>query len=275
MHRRDVRPALRPFVASVWATDGGDGDAGARGVARELSLPTGAMHVAIRLDAPLRVHADLDDRIGREVGLAVVGGARTRPYVRDISRPVTSVGAMLRPGAARLLFGVPAGELADRHTRLDDLWGAGGVEIARERIARAATPAARLDAFEDELAARLPRVRGVHPAVAHALAQLDASAEIRAIVDETGYSHRRFIALFRDEVGLAPKQYARVRRLQRALALLSQTPRDLARIALAAGYADQSHWNREFRALTALSPGRYRALAPALINHVPLRDRSI
>src|SRR4051812_39285919 len=111
--------ALRPFVTMLWASDAPPEP----GVTRERMLPTGAMHVVFRLDdAPLRLFDDLGDEVGRSVGHAMVGGARSRFYVRDVSLRTRSVGAMLRPGAAPLVLGIPAAELAEHHTPLADLW---------------------------------------------------------------------------------------------------------------------------------------------------------
>jgi AraC-like DNA-binding protein len=264
MLQRAPRPELLPFISRLWAADehapGGD---------RELVLPTGAMHVVIRLDHPLRLFDGPGTADPRTVGHAIVGGARAAPYVRDVSQPVASVGAQLRPGVAELLLGVPAVELAGRHTRLDDLWGRAAHEL-RERLVLAGDPRQRLDLFEAALVARLPRVRALHPAVAHALGQFATTGDIAAIVDEVGYSHRQFISVFRHAVGLGPKQYCRVQRLQRAIAGLS-VQGSLAGVAVAAGFSDQAHLTREFRELAGVSPGEYRALAPAAGNHVPLR----
>lgn len=261
MIRRAPRRELSPFIARVWACD--DPAQGHR----EVVLPTGAMHVVIRLDPPLRV---FDGEEPRTIGHAIIGGARASAYVRDVSRPVCSVGAELRPGAAELLLGVPAVELAERHTRLDDVWGRFADEL-RERLAAAGDPQRRLDAFEAALLARLPRVRAIHPAVAHALARFAARDDVAAVVDDVGYSHRRFIALFRDAVGLSPKRYCRVQRLQRAIASIPTRP--LAEVAIDAGYSDQAHLSRELRELTGLSPGEYRARMPVAGNHVPLDER--
>ena len=75
----------------VWVSDGANASATAT---RELVLPTGAMHLVVRVsDHLLRIFDDLDDRLGNVVSTAVVGGARTAPYIRDISEPTRSVGA--------------------------------------------------------------------------------------------------------------------------------------------------------------------------------------
>lgn len=267
MRSRPACPALRPFVQTLWASD-----AGAPAAARERVLPTGTAHLAFRLSAPLRVFRDEADTTGVSVGQAILGGPRDSFYVRDVSCPSASVGAQLRPGMGALLLGAPADAIAGRHTPLEDVWGKDAAR-ALERLAAAASPAARIDLLEAILLARLPRIRGVHPAVAAALGRLsaDPAAEVSEIVEASGVSHRHFIQVFRAAVGLSPKVFARVQRFQRAIAQLT-APRApaAATIALDAGYADQPHFGREFRAMSGLTPSRYRARIPAASNHVPI-----
>ncbi len=271
MLTRPPHPALRPFVSAVWTSSGAAGDAAIAGVARERVLPTGTVHVVFRGDGdPLRVFDDVDDRLGRTIGCALVGGPRASYYVRDVARPADSVGAMLHPGVAPLLFGLPAADLADRHVALDELWGP-GAEEARARIMTARGPAARLEALERELRARLPTVRGIHPAVATALACFADGGAVGDAVDASGYSHRHFIALFRDAVGLTPKVYGRVLRFGRVLAVLAGRPAiPWAEVAGHAGYADQPHFVREFRAFAGVAPGQYRASSVREAHHLPI-----
>ncbi len=254
-------PALRPFVQTLWAS------ASAPTAERERVLPTGAMHLVLRLsDTPLRVYADARDPIGRTIGCAVIGGARATAYIRDVSQPVVSVGAMLRPGAAELLFNVPAHALAECHTTLDAVWGRAAAEF-RDEIRAEASLAAQLAKFEALLAARLPRIRGIDPVVAHALARFAMTTDVAAVVAETGYSHRHFIEQFRRGVGLSPKVYCRVQRFQRAIVAAPSLA--WADVAADAGYSDQPHLVRDFRAIAGMTPSRYRAVAPGS-RHVPI-----
>ena len=264
---RKPNAALSPYVAMLWASDAPPEP----GVTRERMLPTGAMHVVFRLDdAPLRLFADLDDAVGTTVGHAMVGGARSRFCVRDVSLRTRSVGAMLRPGTAPLVLGLPAAELAERHTPLADLWR--DADEVRARLTEESSPDARIDLLEAILLARLPRVRAMHPAVAEALARFaNDDTDVAAVVARTGYSHRRFIELFRGAVGLAPKTFCRLGRFQRVLERAARGGSSWTQIALDAGYSDQSHLHRDFAAFAGLAPGRYRALAPTSANHVPIR----
>ena len=262
-------PALRPFVRMLWFSD--ERARTRNGLtARERVLPTGTMSLVFRVsDHPLRLF-DTDGNESRTVGHAIVGGTRTSYYVRDVSQPTQSVGAQLHPGAAELLLGVPAGELAERHTRLDDLWGHAADE-ARERLALAGSLEAALDLLQTLLTGRLPRVRGIHPAVAHALARFATTSHVNTVVNESGYCHRRFIALFRESVGLSPKVYCRVLRFQSAIDQIAHDPEaPWANLAAMSGYSDQAHFTRDFRTFTGFTPGAYRRMRPTAKNHVPI-----
>jgi AraC-like DNA-binding protein len=266
--RRLPLPRLRPFIKDLWISGRGAPADGTE--AREFSLPTGVMHLVFRVGGgPVLLFDRADDARARNLGSEVVGGTRSSFYVRDISTAAISVGAQLQPGAAQALFGAPASELAERHTPLADLWGPRAAE-ARERLAEAGSPERMVDTLEAILAERLPRIRALHPAVALALERFTMAGRVEAVVEETGYSHRRFIALFAQSVGLTPKRYARVLRFNGALRRLAANAQ--ARwvdVALDAGFSDQSHFAREFVAFAGMTPEQYRRAAPPHSHHVP------
>ncbi|ACY15115.1 helix-turn-helix domain-containing protein [Haliangium ochraceum] len=276
--RAPIAP-LRPWVRQIWASAAPAPAARARPAdARERVLPTACAHLAFRIGgAPLRTFASEDADDARTVGSAVLGGPRASAYLRDVSAPGGSVGAQLLPGATLLLFGAPAHELAERHLPLDDLWGAAAGRL-RDALGEAdGRPARQLELLEAALLERLPRVRAMHPAVAHALARFGqpdgdaAVARVARVARESGYSHRHFAALFRDSVGLSPKPYCRVLRMRAFVEHAARAPAaPLVELALGAGYADQSHLGRELRAIAGLTPAAYLAAAPARPYHVPL-----
>jgi transcriptional regulator GlxA family with amidase domain len=71
-------------------------------------------------------------------------------------------------------------------------------------------------------------------------------------------SERQLRRRFLDAVGYGPKTLARVLRFQHFLQLGSG-PGDLARLAFAAGYADQAHLTRECRRLAGRTPAELLA----------------
>ena len=270
MHlKRLPTPPLRPFVALVWSS--GNHTAGRyKAPAREHVLPAGMMHVVFRLtDGPLRIFG-AGDREGQPAGDSMIGGVRSRFYVREMSGPSCSVGAVLRPGASELLFGTGADALAERHTPLDDVWGA-PARLVHERMLETDDPENRLALLEATLLQRLPRVRVMHPGIASAIDQMHSLQSVEAAVKLSGVSHRQFISLFRRTVGLTPKTYLRVLRFQSALRSFRHgKAQTLASLAAETSYSDQAHFNREFRAFSGVTPAAYQRLASKEMNHLPV-----
>jgi AraC-like DNA-binding protein len=269
--KRSPNAILRPFVSQIWTSSGADASPAAP--ARELVLPTGAMHLVLRLcdSPPLRIFRRAEDAVGDVVGCAVIGGPRAAPYIKDISSPAPSVGALLRPGAAALIIGAPAAAFSHSHTPLEHVWGAAAVAEMRERLSAARSESSRLDLFEAFLASRLPGMRGINPLIARAVARLDGAGRVGDAVRDCGWSHRQFTKVFRETVGLGPKTYSRLMRFGRTLDRLTAEPQlAWADLAAVEGYADQAHFTREFRAFAGVSPGLYRRIAPASARHVPI-----
>lgn len=98
------------------------------------------------------------------------------------------------------------------------------------------------------------------PALAAALAALDAPALVGKTAAAHGFGQRRFDRAIRRATGLSPRHLARIFRLQRLLAAVMADPAiSLAELAVSANFADQPHMTRETRALTGLSTGRLLA----------------
>ncbi|MCA1605812.1 MAG: helix-turn-helix domain-containing protein, partial [Acidobacteria bacterium] len=77
--------------------------------------------------------------------------------------------------------------------------------------------------------------------------------------------------LFSRTVGLTPKLYCGVLRFQRVVELTAaKQSASRVDVALAAGYSDQPHFNRQFREFAGVTPSEYDELSPLSPNHVPI-----
>lgn len=71
-------------------------------------------------------------------------------------------------------------------------------------------------------------------------------------------SRFHFLRLFKLSTGITPMAYVERLRLKRSEELMRQGDMTFTEIALAVGFADQSHFARRFRRLNGLTPGQFR-----------------
>ena len=91
---------------------------------------------------------------------------------------------------------------------------------------------------------------------------IDQRISVEALAKLANLSVCYFVRAFKQSVGITPHDYLIRRRVERTMELLSGTDMPLSEIALAAGFADQSHCARRFRQHVGISPRDYRWSMP-------------
>lgn len=260
---RPPGPALRPYVALLWAAQGATSPS-----TREWVLPSATAQLLVNLAADrLTFHRSLTD--AERLSGVTLSGPFSRPTLVESADQDDICGASFcAHGLAA--FGIPVHALHNQMVDLAQL----RPDFDRRALARlraAADPRARLTALERLLASlRLgPDPAAVVPWMVGELE--DPTRRIAALVDACGWSKRRLVRGFRAAVGMTPKRYQRVRRLRRALREL-RGPATIAEVACAAGFYDQAHLDHEFTALAGLTPSAYRDRATAYLGHVAADD---
>jgi AraC-like DNA-binding protein len=250
-------PALRPYVSHYSGYR-------QRGLPprQHRGLPSPYLTLILTIDDPLVVAAHPDHRQAPGRYDALIGGLHLTPATIEQGGQQSGVQVAVNPLGCRALFGLPAGELANVDTDLAAVAGGAVVSELRERLLLEATWPARFAALDDMLC-RLARFREaeVHPDVVHVFRRLLAAGgnvPVGALAAEVGWSARHLTNRFRAEVGLRPKEAARVARFDRARRRLAPGVR-LSDVAAASGYFDQAHLAREFRAFAGCSPSRWMA----------------
>jgi AraC family transcriptional regulator len=97
--------------------------------------------------------------------------------------------------------------------------------------------------------------------VAYIEANLGSKLAIREMADLVTLSECQFSRAFKKSLGFPPMVYVRLRRLERAKFMMTSRGERLSDIALACGFADQAHFNRYFRRVFGMSPGRWRRMS--------------
>jgi AraC-like DNA-binding protein len=180
-------------------------------------------------------HADL---LTYETGRVAVVGLQDGVATPELPRGTHIRGIRLRPEAVAPAFRVPAASLRNLTVAAEDVLGS--------RPSRQLLDARGVDRW----------IRSVEPDPRTAAAvRLLPSRTVQAVADELGITARHLRRLLLDEVGLGPKAYQRVLRLQRFLRAV-EADADIATAAALAGYADQPHLTRDSRALAGQTPAR-------------------
>jgi AraC-like DNA-binding protein len=187
-------------------------------------------------------------------GALRVCGPVTRSWRPDRSN-VEVTGVRLALGAWPAAFATPAGAVVNQRIDLAELWD-DTAELSA-RLARAGSVPARLTVLQAELRSRRAPV-DIDPMVAGLVEHLATGrARISSIAGVLGLSPRQLHRRCCTALGYPPSVLARLARFQHFLAGLDAAgsrPARLADLAVAAGYADQSHLTRDCRTLTGLRP---------------------
>ncbi|MFL0291860.1 helix-turn-helix domain-containing protein [Mycobacterium sp. SMC-18] len=262
LHR--PRPPLSQHIDFIgyWAHGGGTAD-------RSRALPRGAVTVVIDVGGRDRVDFfSADGAIRMPVEPSFLTGPGTLSYVTRIDPGEAVLTIHFRPGGTLPFFGIPLADLENSCVNLTDLWGAAATQLREQLIETPGWPR-RIEIVEAFLLARLRPVSHTLMPVLHT-AEHQPSLRVSDAAELTGLSPKRLIATFRNEIGLTPKAYLRVRRLQAALRLLDAGSSDGAGVAATLGYFDQPHFVREFRGFTSVTPTQYTQRRSALPSHVGL-----
>jgi len=118
--------------------------------------------------------------------------------------------------------------------------------------------------FATGLTVGAPQLRGgLPPHVVRRLREhidsnIDQRIEVKRLAQLANLSVYYFVRAFKQSIGVTPRDYLTRRRLERTMELLSGSEMPISEIALAAGFADQSHCARRFRQHVGMSPRAYR-----------------
>jgi AraC-like DNA-binding protein len=224
-------------------------------------LPIGSMELVINLHEDSIPLFDRESRsqIGSTNGLMLCG-VHSQGFIINNDSKISVMGVHFKPGGSTPFFKLPAGELHNQRISLAEIWHSRATEL-RDRLLAASTWADRFLVLEKFLLMVMqPPDR--YNAVNFALREFERSPTLTVseVTDKIGFSARHFNQIFRNRVGLTPKLFCRVRRLQQVLDRLSGKDRvDWADVAITCGYFDQAHFIHDFRMFANCTPTEYLA----------------
>ncbi len=224
---------------------------------REAILPTGGLELMFNFASDQFLLRDDKPEAYRHYW---VSGIQKAPLIIESSGHSHLLGMRLTPLGAWRYFGAPLNQITGAVVESDQVFDA-KLDLLFEQMGNAANATDRINALAKHTLDKIARGPKVHYAVAGALQKYythNGVVSVGDLVAEFGISHRHFVRLFEQQVGLTPKQCGMLIRFQRVLRAIRSNPTvALGDLALDCGYYDQAHLHKEFRQFSGATPQHF------------------
>lgn len=189
--------------------------------------------------------------------LAYLSGLNTMPYDCGIHPSISTFGVSFYPHAIKPIFGVDVAEIVNE---LPDVACFGKSPVV-DQLLEAVTIDQKVSILSSYFTHRLRYSTGEemrYQAAWQELMRGTDESQVRRLTQLFNLSERQLERRFKENLGLTPKQYLKINRFEKALGWLqSGKSHSLFDISYELGYADQSHFIREFRQFSGHTPRQY------------------
>jgi AraC-like DNA-binding protein len=161
---------------------------------------------------------------------------------------------VLKPHALKAVFGINALILKDTSVELSEFFS----EDINEQLINAQSTQAQADLIIHFLVKRFEQAKTRDDLVEEALRFIHnnpGTITVKALLEQFAISERQFERRFSQTVGISPYSYIRIRRFNEAIRLMkTRHCHTLTEIAYALNYHDQSHFIRDIKTFTGITP---------------------
>ena len=244
--------ALRPYVQSYWYFRR---DTPLLAYQEEYMHPRGGFGLVFNFGDTVR----LDGQAVAEP--LFLDGTTTISRKMGFLGRVELIGIRFHEGGAYPILGLPLAELRNEISLLDALDRPNLLRLYAQ-LYEADVLSARVRLLEAWMLQRLSLGKernALIPASLRLLRESAGSLSIPQLAQQYAISQRQLERFYQSQVGMSPKQYAQLLRIEAArLALKRMREHSTADLAAELGFYDQSHFIREFRAVVGITPYAYR-----------------
>ncbi|WP_447637245.1 helix-turn-helix domain-containing protein [Flavobacterium microcysteis] len=244
-----VHPALKNWIRYFWSYD-------------VCTSTASALHIRSFADRyPRLVFQDIcsfspiKDARGTVRPVCYLSGIDTQPSDAFWDSQFSHFGVSFHPHALHLLFGINAAELTDQ---MPDIQLLDKTEIPN-LLLTAKSHIERVSILSDYFYKRISMAKG-DTVIDHLFHgdwadRLENEKNLAAIASHYHISERQLQRRFKQNVGISARKFARIAKFEKALPALSSADYgSLTQLAYDLEYADQSHFIKDFKLFSGLSP---------------------
>lgn len=145
----------------------------------------------------------------------------------------------------------------------------------REALVTTANTAEKFSILEHAFLKQYATILEVNPFVGYAVQAIvkqPHQSSIKGMAEKVGFSQKHVIRLFKDHVGVTPKEFLKVIRFQKAITEIEvMGTQQWASLALDCGYYDQSHFIADFKNFSGFTPSQYLHKRGDFLNYLPVK----
>lgn len=251
-HEFKPSPQLNPYVEFFWS---GHFNLYAANLFSQRVVPNGYIELIIHLTD---VHCELFYGSGYESSPNyIMVGLFTKPYDVQFKSLVKVFGIRFKPEGIYNIFGVPASEFHGSFADAESLTGRMFREFtAQLREKKNINEMILLSEsyLQKNLSSNKTNLYYLNHA-AEIIRRCRGLISIEELAGKVYISKRQLEREFKSKLGISPKSYMRIARLNEVNRAITAGKRvDLAELSYSTGYADQAHFIRDFKQFTGESP---------------------
>jgi len=256
IHIEEFKPSesLRPFVELYWE---GSFNTNASGLLSMQMIPNGCLELIFHLND---LHCDLhDDNTWSQTPDYMIIGLFIQPYEVQFKNHVKVFSIRFKPEGIYNVFGVPASTLKERFEDMSMVFGSEFRDFSH-RLKEEKSIAAMIKRTENFLLKNLQGNK-IDMSYVNRAAELIRNLKgirIKDLSNKVFISQRQLEREFKEKVGISPKHYLRITRVNEVMRWLDDNRSiDLTSVAYHCGYFDQAHFINDFKRITGKTPTIY------------------
>lgn len=191
-----------------------------------------------------------------------LSGFWTTPLDIQFWDKVETFNIRFKPEAMDYLFGIPAAEFLNDPNNLEDVFGPSFSSFCL-KLEALKTVNERIKLTDEYLLTRLRKTKNQPCYVyiaSELIRRLNCEISVDTLSKEVCISPRQLEREFKNKLGISPKTYMRMARLNHVQQIVLQQPNvSLAQLSYLSGYSDQAHFVKDFKKLTGQLPSVYIA----------------
>jgi AraC-like DNA-binding protein len=251
---------LLPYVALIWVFESRSGVPLADS---RLIVPDGRAKIIVpyRNSLCAAVHTQLLN--AKEHHIFLVGIQMHPTTIASTATETGTIGIELTPKGLYHLFKLSMHEITNRMMSFEEIFGLWGARL-QNKVGNVEDPHAKIALLQMALTHLLRQNDKEYALLDHALdllAQTHGMMRVQDLAVHLGYTRRYVDRLFQEHIGVSPKSLASILRFQEVYQGWMQHPSPtFFRDQWPAYYYDQSHFIKEFKRFTGVTPQHYTAI---------------